>query len=128
MNSDLKEACKTIAEFMGGPYEGDPCMNNADMAYIGYGNTSLLDYCKKNYVCKKCDGIEMHYNSLDALVPVWRKILDTEHGTETNNKLMVPLLLIDIMKHAASLMYTYGLTIQQAACLATAKCIKELEK
>lgn len=117
-----QDANRTIAEYMGGPYIGDACTGH-DSANIP------MDYCKKDYVCSYCFPIDSHYSSLDNLVPVWEKLN------------LPKIIELDIRDHNyakgfgfrtyADLSYSIyedsSESIQEAACIATAKAIKELK-
>lgn len=72
-----QEANEIIAEFMGGPYIGDSCVDD-EMYYSGLGISYEGRYCKGDFVCPKCKNIPKHYLSLDALVPVLEKLKDKD--------------------------------------------------
>lgn len=114
---EANEANGTIASYMGGPYMGDGC----------FGMSSArppMDHCKLDYVCSHCEFIEKHYLSLDALVPVWDKLqLDFDfmlRGSFVKNNFKI---------YGKGQAWAHQLTdtIQEAAAIATAKAILELE-
>lgn len=96
----LEEANKTIAEYMGTTYRNTKHGN--EIMYLGYSN------------------------SLDALVPVWEKLKVHEHvALDITNK---EVFVWEEGNYTCG-WHSYnstGNTIQEAACLATAKAIKEL--
>jgi hypothetical protein len=119
MNNDLKEACKTIAEFMGMKWirHGDEWGQNEYNAIYVEGTTPRHEV----------ELFPSYAYSLDALVPVWEK-MDSfylnisvlpcgNHEVEIYNT-EENIVLIEKTRS--------GKTIQQAACLATARAIKEL--
>ena len=102
-----KEANKIIAAYMG----------NENPVPINIEELSPLQ--KKNY--------QPYAYSLDAIVPVWEKLCSTTHGE--HSRLVVPLFMTERGTHIQALMYMHkNLSIQEAACIATAKAIKELGK
>jgi hypothetical protein len=102
----VEEANRIVAEFMGGPYEGDS-------AYCDDDSDDLIPEIEEK--------IKNHYVSLDALVPVWEKLsssIQIYHSPLNDYSVRTPFGQELSDKHE---------TIQQAACIATAKAIKELE-
>ena len=68
-------------------------------------------------------GTDKDYLSLDALVPVWKKIKSA--GFICNDR-YTPTRYSFTINHRNG--YGYGKTIQEAALIATARAIQELEE
>jgi len=108
----LEEANKLIAEYIGYEihathiYTGDVIQYRKNGEYIG----------------------SLHYLSLDALIPVWEK-LDIEFQQSFPQS--YPNVRFKLSKHTAhedrlTKWVGEGKTVQEAACIATAKAILEL--
>lgn len=118
-NMDIETANRVIAEYMG-----------MEEIVLDEGKPHEERFFK--IPCYSCAGGDEYgteyYKSLDALVPVWKKLA------------MPRIMEIDISgkgkplfsyRYFAQLGYSHsaeGETIQQAACIATAKCIIELKE
>ena len=102
MNSD--EANRIIAEYMGNELGGYYVCNTED-----------------------CDEIKTYGDSLDALVPVWSQ-LATVDGFRFSNRLTIfkDKSVSDVSTSRGICCLEEGKTIQEAAVIATAKAIKEL--
>ena len=114
---DIQDANKIIAEYMGFKIVSD------GISELIEGPSGTLRILKGTYS-----------NSLDALVPVWEKLEEVNvfvnrfapHGkfvelcSDKKGKDYLPWDCFHYHKHE-------GTTIQEAACIATAKAIKELE-
>lgn len=110
----IQEANRVIAEYMDeGPFCN--CENPLDID----GDRVVCENCT-NYI------VENYNESLDALVPVWEKLgrdFDCYLHRDKNNDISGWLFYF----HGLKIEHTSE-TIQEAACIATAKAIKELEK
>ena len=104
-----QEANKLIAEYMG-------------VEYVEY----------KTYKCPVCDFSEFkgYSESLDRLVPVWEKIKQIPLFNRTG-EVDDPKWLCEIECENSNPKFNYvsghAITIQEAACIATARAIKELK-
>lgn len=105
MSEEIEQACREIACFM-------------DQSIVGeYPYINIV-----NLEGEKVLGVEGHYGvSLDALVPVWEKL--------SNRK---GLAVYEFLKGKPDNLVEYmfrkeKLTLQQAACLLTAKAIREVK-
>lgn len=114
-----QEANRTIAEYMGGPYIGDACIDSV-------GINDGKSYCTTSEICERCEEIESYYLSLDRLVPVWEKLdfMVVElfaRGYKDNKGAQITCLPSHLRHYDLE-----GKTIQEAACIATAKAIESL--
>lgn len=113
----LEEANKIIAEYMGTTIEIIESINYA--APTTYDKIITKDY---KYTSK------WYSESLDALVPVWEKMRAAEFKF-VNIEYDCCGWFLDIDDKTDVRKYgRIGLSIQEAACIATAKAIKELKE
>jgi len=126
----VEEANKIIAEFM-------DCDNYKYMLVIDkVPNKSILsvELMEAMKIKSRNPYVSVHYysNSLDNLVPVWDKMaflnINIDVNTFDDNGLEgITFIIKDSKGNSYWNNNNNGLTIQQAACIATAKAIKELE-
>jgi len=108
---NAESANKIIAEYMGGPYEGDSM-------YCSFDGEAIIPDIE--------DQIKEHYLSLDALVPVWEKL----NKTKKSGYLEITQSTISGWQVAFRGTYiaSLGDSLPEAAAIATAKMIKELKQ
>ena len=107
-----QEANKVIAEYMGETLQGDYRVSGR----VGTSIDPSAVYLSEPY-----------YKSLDALVPVWERLEDmTGSGHDSYFKRWSDGdWLFDFGETEKA--HSFSASLQQAACIATAKAIKELE-
>ena len=121
---NIEEANRVIAEYMGGPYSGDFCQSETERDLRDDTNTEL--YCTKAILCNKCYELEGNcYLSLDALVPVWEKLgVYPKFYSAGMGDIGCSF---DNDEDFSGKLWSEG-TIQEAACIATAKAILQLRE
>jgi len=113
---EIENADKIIAEYMG--YEVDSTHIYTG-SVLGYRITGENTYIKNNHFSA----------SLDALVPVWEKMSNFWNELDFNlSPDKKPFFNIDyFIGRDCYCINSYGKTIQEAACVATAKAIESLK-
>jgi hypothetical protein len=108
-----EEVNKIIAEYMGGPYVGDACIDPLK-------DNSMSTFCTPTEICERCRDIPSYYtSSLDAIVLVIRKM-----GKGKKDTVWGCCMLTQLIKNS-KYRVADGLTIQESVARDMAKLILE---